>query len=375
MVGLMLLAGALVTLPQVLLATPAAPPTPAAAADKVLSLPGWAGALPSEHYSGYINCDADTKQLHYYLQEADADATSKPLVLWLNGGPGATSLIGAFTELGQLIFNRDSTATVETPAAPSLFRNPLSWTTSANVLYLENPAGVGFSRCLDPESKCASNDTSAALDAHEVLVGFFERFPHFKKSNFYLTGESYAGVYIPMLLNEIYKQGVITNVAGTAIGNGCWGTAPGTNCGDVTGHSGTVKKIDVEYWLGRGLISATLAQVANDACDDGAWTDPLSAACLAAYKNISNALGPMDIDNVDSFCPFPGSSHLTTLEEHRDVWRLHSNQSHRDPVTGLWVASAGSSASSDDGGAVSPAAAAAAAPPIGAVSSFYLLQS
>eukprot|EP01052_Picozoa_sp_SAG31_P041876 SAG31_NODE_6474_length_2004_cov_1.698163_2_plen_88_part_00 len=79
-----------------------------------------------------------------------------------------------------------------------------------------------------------------------------------------------------MLLAQIYADGKIKNVAGAAIGNGCWGTAAGTNCGDVTGHSGTVKKIDVEYWLGRGLISQHLANAADAACDDGKWSDPLS---------------------------------------------------------------------------------------------------
>lgn len=364
----MLLLPALLLFPSLALALPAPSTTPAAAADEVKSLPGWSGALPSKHYSGYILAAGNTKQLHYYLQEADTDAASKPVVLWLNGGPGATSLIGAFTELGQLVFNRDSAAAgaAAQAAAPTLFRNPLSWTTSANVLYLENPAGVGFSRCVDPESKCTSNDTSAALDGHEVLVGFFTRFPQFKTSKFFLTGESYAGVYIPMLLDEIYKQGVITNVAGVAIGNGCWGTGPGTNCGDVTGHSGSVKKIDVEYWLGRGLISAGLAKAANLACDEpvaGAWADPLSKRCLAAYKKLSTALGPMNIDNVDSFCrSSPGS--LATLQEHRDVRRLHGNSSHRDPTTGLWRPNKDASgAASDDASADT----AAAALPIGAV--------
>ena len=138
-----------------------------------------------------------------------------------------------------------------------------------------------------------------------------------------------------MLLDQIYKQGKITSVAGTAIGNGCWGTAPGTNCGDVTGHSGMVKKIDVEYFLGRGLISKTLAAAANAACSDGAWTDPLSANCLAAYVNISSALGPLDIDNVDSFCPLQFQQ-LHTLEQHRDQRRPAYARQHSDPISGLW---------------------------------------
>ena len=52
------------------------------AADRVTALPGWEGELPSAHYSGFIDVADGTKKLHYYLQEADSDAETKPLVLW-----------------------------------------------------------------------------------------------------------------------------------------------------------------------------------------------------------------------------------------------------------------------------------------------------
>jgi len=264
--------------------------------DEVTSIPGWSGALPSKHYSGYLPVANSTRMLHYYLQEADASPLDKPLVLWLNGGPGASSLIGAFTEMGQLIFNRDSAA--ESP--PKLFRNPFAWTTLANMLYLEVPAGVGFSYCVDPADPCHNSDTSTAEQNHEALLGFLERYPEYKSRPFYLTGESYAGIYLPMLMELILKRGAITNVRGLAIGNGCWGTQAGTNCGDVTGQPGTTWKIDAEYFAGRGLISPALKEAADAAC--GAWIDPLTPTCKEAYDAISEALGEFNIDNVDDFC-------------------------------------------------------------------------
>ena len=106
----------------------------------------------------------------------------------MNGGPGASSLLGAFTEMGQLIFTRDSNQTAGAP--PRLFRNPSSWTVSANMLYIEAPAGVGYSYCVDPESKCGNNDTSTAKDNHEFLVGFLKLFPEYSKRDLFLTGES-----------------------------------------------------------------------------------------------------------------------------------------------------------------------------------------
>ena len=128
----------------------------------------------------------------------------------MNGGPGASSLIGAFTEMGQLIFNRNSNTAA---ATPKLFRNPYSCaspasalaagrctahiakfahsgTTAANMLYLEAPAGVGYSFCVDPESTCTSNDTSTAIDNHAFLVGFLAAFPKYKARSLFITGES-----------------------------------------------------------------------------------------------------------------------------------------------------------------------------------------
>ena len=64
-------------------------------------------------------------------------------------------------------------------------------------------------------------------------------------------------------MEQVLANGVIKNVKGVAIGNGCWGTAPGTNCGDVTGHPGEVYKIDAAYFEGRGLISPALKQAVS----------------------------------------------------------------------------------------------------------------
>ena len=280
--------------------------------DRVASLPGFdAKSLPSAWYSGYLAVDSGKRMLHYLLQEADDDAASKPLLLWMNGGPGASSLIGAFTELGQLIFNSRSqqgnaTAAGGGGSVPRLFRNPHSWTTVANVLYLEAPAGVGFSYCVDPGASCASNDTSTARENHEALVAFLQRFPEYASRPKYLTGESYAGIYLPTLIDEIERRGEVTNVSGAAIGNGCWGTISGTNCGDLLDEPGTVYRVDKEYFLGRGLISPALAAAADRAC--GGWADPLPKKCQAAYRAISAAVGSFNIDNVDDACPGADSS-------------------------------------------------------------------
>ena len=73
-------------------ATPPRTMTWAAQADEVTSLPGWDGALPSKQYSGYLPVGDGTRHLHYYYTESEAKPTTDSITLWLNGGPGASSI-------------------------------------------------------------------------------------------------------------------------------------------------------------------------------------------------------------------------------------------------------------------------------------------
>ena len=210
--------------------SPPPPPPTAAEGDRVASIPGWSGPLPSPHYSGYVPVRGGSRQLHYYLQEAEEAAAEKPLVLWLQGGPTASSLLGAFVEVGQLVFTDDSYRSGR--SVPRLFRNPYSYTAHANMLFLEQPVATGFSRCVDPTSPCESSDNSTAQESHEFLVGFFARFPEYATRPFYIMGESYAGMFTTWLMEEIWRQNLIS-VRGVSLGNACFGTAAGTNCGTI----------------------------------------------------------------------------------------------------------------------------------------------
>ena len=101
----------------------------APAQDAVPSLPGFDGPLPSKHYSGYLPTGKTTGaagQLHYWLIEAENHPETAPVALWLNGGPGSSSLIGLLTENGQVATNANS-LTQNTSDVPKLFYNPYSW--------------------------------------------------------------------------------------------------------------------------------------------------------------------------------------------------------------------------------------------------------
>ena len=102
--------------------------------DLVTSLPGLSPNPPFAHDSGYL--PVGSKQMHYWFAESQGSPTNDPLVLWLNGGPGCSSMEGMLYENGPFRIQDDG-KTVQL--------NNYSWNKLANMLYLESPAGVGFS--------------------------------------------------------------------------------------------------------------------------------------------------------------------------------------------------------------------------------------
>lgn len=244
--------------------------------------------------SSYFSLDIPTGtlskapgQLHYWLIESTNSPSTDPIVLWLNGGPGSSSLIGLLTENGQIVTNDDS-LTNPIDGVPQVFLNPYAWTTEANVLYLESPKGVGFSYCenVSKSNDCVNTDESTAQDAYEFLVNFFNSFPEYKKNKFYITGESYAGIYIPMLIDQIDQDplGAKLNFFGAAIGNGCWGNSVGT-CAFSSAES---QHISADFYFGHGLYSQALRSELLDAC--GSF-DRLNPRCISKLAEMEKQVG------------------------------------------------------------------------------------
>ncbi|XP_040837335.1 lysosomal protective protein isoform X3 [Ochotona curzoniae] len=158
--------------------------------DEIECLPGLAKQPAFRQYSGYLRA-SESKHFHYWFVESQKDPKSSPVVLWLNGGPGCSSLDGLLTEHGPFLI--------------------------ANVLYIESPAGVGFS--YSDDKLYATNDTEVAQNNYEALKDFFRLFPEYKDNKLFLTGESYAGIYIPTLAVLVMEDSSM-NLQGLAVGNG-----------------------------------------------------------------------------------------------------------------------------------------------------------
>ncbi|XP_016497045.1 serine carboxypeptidase-like 25 [Nicotiana tabacum] len=218
--------------------------------DRIISLPGQP-KVSFQQYSGYVTVNQIVgRALFYWLTEADNEPLSKPLVVWLNGGPGCSSVAyGASEEIGPFRINKTSSG---------LYLNKFSWNKLANLLFLETPAGVGFSYSNRSSDLLDTGDYRTAKDSLQFLIHWMNRFPRYKHREVYITGESYAGHYVPQLAREIVHYNANSknpiNLKGFMVGN-----AVTDNYYDNLGT--------VTYWWSHAMISdKTYKQLVNT-CD------------------------------------------------------------------------------------------------------------
>ncbi|TFK48035.1 alpha/beta-hydrolase [Heliocybe sulcata] len=143
-------------------------------------------------YTGYI--DIEARHLFFYFFESRNDPTKDDVVLWTNGGPGASATVGLLMEHGPCrVVN--STATKF---------HPESWNSNANIFFIDQPIGVGFSYAEYGET--VSTTEQAAVDIAAFVAIFFEHFNQFKNRGFHMAGESYGSRYLPLFASAVYDQ-------------------------------------------------------------------------------------------------------------------------------------------------------------------------
>jgi hypothetical protein len=236
---------------------------------------------------------------HYIFIESEGDPSTDPVIVWSNGGPGASSLFGIMAELGPLLLNDNSLtgAQYKETGVPTLFYNNYTWTKFGSVLMFDWPPPVGFSYCNgDPSGdgySCGSwNDTSAADAEYAALQAFYDvKFPELKSNDLFLTGESYAGVYIPMLAQRVLN-GLDTyplSLKGVAVGDACTGSQ--VLCG---GDTGMGPWWSVIFFYGHGQFSNVLFDSIVDVCTvpglkTGDYPDP--DACTPLLSQMYTEIG------------------------------------------------------------------------------------
>ncbi|KAL7976701.1 hypothetical protein Chor_008650 [Crotalus horridus] len=173
--------------------------------------------LPGPHvksYSGYLTVNkTHNSNLFFWFFPAQVQPEKTPVLLWLQGGPGGTSMFGLFVEHGPYVVQKNL----------SLTERKFPWTSKFSMLYVDNPVGTGFSFTDDPKGY-AKNEDDVGRDLYSAIIQFFQLFPHYQKNDFYATGESYAGKYVPAIGYYIHSNNptakIKINFKGVAIGDG-----------------------------------------------------------------------------------------------------------------------------------------------------------
>mmetsp|Transcript_3426 Transcript_3426/g.10487 ORF Transcript_3426/g.10487 Transcript_3426/m.10487 type:complete len:500 (+) Transcript_3426:66-1565(+) len=266
----------------------------AVAADLVTSLPGFDGELPVTMYSGFLTA-GPTKKLHYVFVESQNDNATDPIAMWFNGGPGCSSLDGFLYEHGPFRFEEfDGTGT---PTLGTFFH---SWTKLANMVYIEAPVGVGFSysSATDPTQDYQCDDDQTAYDNLMAVQDFFAKYPEYKQNKFYLTGESYAGIYVPTLAEAIIQAELAVNytgaaLAGIAVGNGCTGDEIGI-C--AFGASTQGDYYTTKYLMQTAFAPDSIKDGIRESCDLDGWSQggKITAQCAAVVAKLNALTSPLD---------------------------------------------------------------------------------
>ena len=165
--------------------------------------------LGEDQHPGLIKLN-ETDDLFYWLFKSRGDKNKDPLVVWLTGGPGCSSTMAVMTENGPFHVDRKTI---------DLIKNPYSWNNNANMLFIDQPVGTGFSRGV--KADYVIDEDQVAKDFYTFMVGFYKKFPEYKGREFYITGESYAGHFVPAVAAHLKAQNNSDfNLIAAAIGNG-----------------------------------------------------------------------------------------------------------------------------------------------------------
>ncbi|CAD5327734.1 unnamed protein product [Arabidopsis thaliana] len=260
----------------------------------ITKLPGFEGTFPSKHYSGYVTIDKEHgKNLWYYFIESEKNSSKDPVVLWLNGGPGCSSMDGFVYEHGPFNFELPK----KNNSLPLLHLNPYSWSKVSNIIYLDSPVGVGFSYS-NNKSDYITGDIKTAVDSHAFLLKWFQMFPEFQSNPFFISGESYAGVYVPTLASEV--------VIGIYLSSPFIIIKPALNFkGYLVGNGVADPKFDgnafVPFAHGMGLISDELFENVTKACK-GNFYEIEGLECEEQYTKVNDDTNQLNIYNILEPC-------------------------------------------------------------------------
>ncbi|WCJ35570.1 serine carboxypeptidase-like 2 [Euphorbia peplus] len=285
-------------------------------------LPGFEGPLPFHLETGYIGVDkSEDVQLFYYFVKSQGDPEHDPLFIWFTGGPGCSALSGLLYEIGPITFE-----VVEyNGSLPKLILNPHTWTQVASIIFIDIPVGTGFSYS-KTQLASLSTDLMQVEQAYQFLTKWLRDHPEFESNPMYITGDSYAGITLPAIVQQIIignEQGrdPLINLKGYIIGN------PVT---DIN-FDGNAR---MPFVHGMGLISDELFESLKITCgEDYVNIDPSNAKCLKDIEDFHKCTSGIQPGQIlEPICGFAAPKPFQIFDKRRSLIQNSSFFLQIDPL-------------------------------------------
>ncbi|KAL4577124.1 hypothetical protein LXL04_013227 [Taraxacum kok-saghyz] len=252
-----------------------------------------AGPLPFHLETGYVGVDVNEDiQLFYYFIQSESNPKEDPVLLWLTGGPGCSSISGLVYQIGPLGFE-------EVPyngSLPTLIPKAYSWTKMASIIFLDIPVDTGFSYAKSTRN-IHSTDVQYFDHAHEFMRKWFKRNPEFSSNPFYVSGDSYSGIPVPVITQLISDGNEV-------------GTKPYINLkGYILGNPLTFSE-EVNYQIrfanGMGLISDEIYKSLSQSCSGEyrlGYINPNNIECVQNVELFQECIDGIKAEDVlEPYC-------------------------------------------------------------------------
>ncbi|KAL9413212.1 hypothetical protein AB3S75_041810 [Citrus x aurantiifolia] len=247
------------------------------------------------HHAGYYTLPHSQSARMFYFFFESRNNKSDPVVIWLTGGPGCSSELALFYENGPFHIANNL----------SLVWNDYGWDKASNLLFVDQPTGTGFSYTSDKDD-IRHDEEGVSNDLYDFLQAFFAEHPQYAKNDFYITGESYAGHYIPAFASRVHKgntekQGIHINLKGFAIGNGL--TDPAIQYKEYTEYALNMRLIkQSDYESINKLIPTCEHAIKTCESDGGDACSSSYAVCNNIFNKILGIAGDVNYYDIRKKC-------------------------------------------------------------------------
>ncbi|XP_028029309.1 vitellogenic carboxypeptidase-like [Bombyx mandarina] len=254
--------------------------------------------LGIESHAGFFTVDEKfNSNMYFWYFPPLSKNEAAPVLLWLQGGPGASSLFGLFTEVGPLVAGKDG-----------FTKREHHWAKNYHLIFIDNPVGTGFSFTDKDEGYC-TDETCIAKGLFAAMDQFFTLFPNLRANDFYIAGESYAGKYIPafgLYVHNLNQESKRINLKGMAIGNGYCDPLHQLDYGDYLYQHGLIDDNQLKTFLKYQLEISTrikngeysTAAYLLDELFDGEMTKNSMFKTYTGFENSYNFLVSKEEDDM-----------------------------------------------------------------------------